>query len=85
MGVCIQSVKKMQNKVAASKDMGTDRFDDVDPNELPFNPATDHMLEECNDWFMSSYVEKSHFKLIKIIGVGTHSTVWLVEKRMSQK
>ena len=47
MGVCIQSVKKMQNKVSASKDVGQDRFDDVDPNELPFNPATDHQLEEC--------------------------------------
>ena len=43
------------------------------------------MLEECNDWFMASYVEKSHFKFIRIIGVGSHSIVWLVEKRMTQK
>jgi hypothetical protein len=62
-----------------------DMFDDIDPNELPFNPVTDHRLEECQDWFMSSYVEKSHFKFIKIIGIGSHSVIWLVQKRISKK
>jgi hypothetical protein len=30
---------------------------------------------------MFSDVDKSHFKLLKIIGIGSHSVVWLVEKR----
>lgn len=30
---------------------------------------------------MSPYVDKSHFIFIKVLGVGTHSVIWLVEKR----
>ena len=41
------------------------------------------LLENQNVWTMASYVDKSHFKLIKVIGIGTHSIIWLVEKRTS--
>lgn len=30
------------------------------------------------------YVDLSHFKLIKVIGVGTQAVIWLVEKRKTQ-
>ena len=34
---------------------------------------------------MAHYVEKSHFKLNKVIGIGSHGIVWLVERRKGYK
>ena len=35
----------------------------------------------CSIFLLYLDVDKSHFKLLKIVGIGTHSVVWLVEKR----
>ena len=42
-------------------------------------------MASCKFLFHFFYVldvDKSHFKLLKIIGIGSHSVVWLVEKRV---
>lgn len=38
-----------------------------------------------NTWTLSPYVDKTHFKLLKVIGAGTHSIVWLVERRPGKR
>ena len=47
----------MKNKVAEAPAGGVDEeemeLDEMDPNELPFNPATDPFLEDSNQIMMS--------------------------------
>ena len=38
------------------------------------------MLNIINFVFCTD-VDKSHFKLVKLIGVGSHGVIWLVERR----
>jgi len=75
----------MKNKVAEAPAGGVDEeemeLDEMDPNELPFNPATDPFLEDSNQIMMSKYVDLSHFDQVRLIGAGTHSFIWLVKKR----
>ena len=90
MGMCVQKMQtikgKLKNKITADPNAGLDLpAGDVDPNQFPFNPSTDFMFHQCEAWYSSqSYVDLSHFKLIKVIGVGTHSIIWLVEKRKTE-
>ena len=62
-----------------------DGGDQYDSDENPFDPDNDAQLKGMNTWVLCHYVDKSHFKLNKVIGVGTHGVVWLVERRVGKR
>lgn len=81
MGSCTRAISK--NKVLSEKTRRAEQIeaDERDPNQFAFLPGTDLLLEDRDTWLFSKHVDLSHFKLVKRIGVGTHSVVWLVEQR----
>jgi hypothetical protein len=46
-----------------------------------FDPNTDPTLADAQHWDFCKNVDKSHFKLNKVIGVGSHGVIWLVDRR----
>ena len=76
-----------KNKVGTQDGKAADEEDELniageyDSDEFPFDPANDAQLKVLNTWTLAPYVDKSHFKMKKVIGVGTHSVIWLVERR----
>lgn len=56
-----------------------------DSDENPFDPENDKDLRELNNWTLSPYVDKTHFVLKKVVGAGSHSVVWLVERRPGKR
>jgi len=74
MGNCQKPNNKISNDDAEAID-----------SETEFNPNSAKYFRDGNAWTMAPYVEKSHFKLNKVIGIGTHGIVWLVERRKGFK
>ena len=66
-------------------EVGKEEDAKYDSDENPFNPDRDKQLKELNTWTLSPYVDKTHFKLLKVIGAGSHSIVWLVERRPGKR
>ena len=56
-----------------------------DADEILFSPYTDANLLNLDQWMIAKYVDKTHFKLNKIIGVGDHGIIWLVERRAIER
>ena len=42
-------------------------------------------MKDLNSWVLPPYVDKSHFKLIKVIGIGEQSVIWLVQRRAGKR
>jgi hypothetical protein len=56
-----------------------------DPDEVLFSPYTDANLLNLDQWMVAKYIDKTHFKLVKIIGVGDHGIIWLVDRRAVER
>lgn len=72
MGNCAQATKKA-NIIEPTDTV--DRFD----------PLSERWVKSEDAWNLSPYVEKSHFKLTQVIGIGSHGVVWLVERRKGKQ
>ena len=81
MGTCASAISKAKNRVQGDNEDEDNQALTLDPNEKPFNPKTDPLMVDTNYWNFASEVDKSHFKLNKIIGTGQHSVIWLVDRR----
>ena len=75
MGFCLTINSK--NRVA-NGDYGDARL-----NTAPsgYDPNNDENLYDAHYWYFSQTVDLSHFKLNKVIGVGSHGVIWLVDRR----